>query len=372
MSQPLRILQVLRAPIGGLFRHVADLSEALAARGHQIAIVADSLTADALTEKRFAAIAPFAELGIHRFPIPRTAGMGDITTPPRIRRLAAELNIDVMHGHGAKGGLYARLARIGSARAALYTPHGGTLNFKAGSASGRLFRWVEKLILPQSDAIIFESAFAQRAYLETIGKPACSCPVVHNGLRSSEFEPVTLAPDAADFAFVGELRTLKGVGVMLEAIAGLPQRPRLVIAGDGPDRAQFEAQAKTLGLADTVTFLGARPARQVFAMGRCLLVPSLAESLPYVVLEGIAAGRPVIATDVGGIGEIVGPTSRSLQAAGDVNALADAMQRFLADPAPLLTEAEQRYAHIRNRFSLETMTDSIEALYHQAIDRRST
>jgi glycosyltransferase involved in cell wall biosynthesis len=372
MSQPLRILQVLRAPIGGLFRHVADLTEALAARGHEIAVVADSLTADALTESRFAALSPFARLGIHRLPIPRTAGMGDLTTPLRLRRLADSLAIDVLHGHGAKGGLHARLARIGSRRAALYTPHGGVLHFAASSASGKLFRLAEKLTLPQSDAIIFESAFAQKAYLGTIGTPACPCPVVHNGLRDAEFEPVPLAPDAADFAFVGELRTLKGVGTMLQAFAQMPETSRLVIAGDGPDRARFEAETKTLGLVGRVQFLGARPARQVFAMGRCLLVPSLAESLPYIVLEGIAAGRPVIATDVGGVGEITGPTSDTLLPAGDATALADAMRRFLADPAPALAEAEQRFAYIRQRFSVATMTDAIEALYRQAIDRRST
>ena len=108
-EKPLRILQILRAPVGGLFRHVNDLTQALSARGHEIGIAVDSLAADDLTAGRLEKLRPFARLGVHMLPMPRVVGIGDLTTPRAVRKLAREHGIDMLHGHGAKGGLYARL-----------------------------------------------------------------------------------------------------------------------------------------------------------------------------------------------------------------------------------------------------------------------
>ena len=145
---PLRILQILRAPVGGLFRHVSDLTRELSARGHQIGIVADSLTSDGLTAERLGRLEPYAKLGIHSMSMPRTVGAGDLTSPFRIRQLASELDIQVLHGHGAKGGLNARWAHIGAKhRVALYTPHGGVLNYRIGSPVGLMFRLFEQMIV---------------------------------------------------------------------------------------------------------------------------------------------------------------------------------------------------------------------------------
>jgi len=373
-EQKLRILQVLRAPVGGLFRHVLDLTTGLAARGHEIGIVIDSLSADALTERKLAPIAELATLGIHRLPMPRVAGAGDVTTPFRIRSLATNLRIDVLHGHGAKGGVNARLGRLASKRAALYTPHGGTLHFGPGSMSGKVFRSIERALLPLTDAVIFESAFARGAYRSTIAQPRCPDPVVHNGLASPEFEPVTPDADAADFLFVGELRDLKGVHILLEAFSRLRRPdgslPTLLLVGDGPDRSRYAEMVSALSLADRVTMPGAQVARTTFPRGQCMVVPSLAESLPYIVLEAAAAGLPVIATDVGGVKEIFGPTSSSLVPASDVSALQAAMQAFLDRPAEARAEARERLEFIAPRFSLDAMTEAIESLYHQAIATR--
>jgi glycosyltransferase involved in cell wall biosynthesis len=373
-ERPLRILQILRAPVGGLFRHVNDLTQALAARGHEIGLVVDSISSDALTAERLDNLRAFARLGIHSLPMPRVIGGGDFTTPGKIRRLAARLEIEVLHGHGAKGGLGARLARIGTHRVALYTPHGGVLNFRPGSTSSLLFRAIERLLMPITDAIAFESAYAQRAYVEQIGKPRCPSPVIHNGLTPAEFVRINPGADAADFIFIGEFRPVKGIGFLLEALAGVHApggRPAtLVMAGDGPDRERIEAQIRHLKLSDRVRLLGSYPARPALAMGRCAVVPSLAESLPYVVLEAASAGLQVIATNVGGINEIFGPTEASLVPSSDSAALARAMQAVLDEPAAAQAEMEQRLAFVAEHFSVARMTDGVEALYQQALAHR--
>lgn len=369
--RPLRILQVLRAPVGGLFRHVFDLTQALAERGHQVGVVVDTLANDAQTEDRLAALAQHASLGIHRYPMPRLFGRGDLTTPFAISRLARKLDVDVLHGHGAKGGFYARIVRYGRTRAkAFYTPHGGVLHYQADSASGRLFFRLERMLMPKTAAIIFESAYAEATYSALIGPPDCRTEIVHNGLRADEFVPVAHSDDAADFVFVGELRALKGIFPLVEALSRLRGRdgqvPRLVMAGDGAERSALEARIAELGIGDRVELVGSRPARQVFAMGRCAVVPSLAESLPYVVLEAAAAQLPVIATRVGGIPEIFGETAGSLVAADDSDALARAMQDFIDHPDVAEAEMRQRLRGIESRFSVQRMTDSIEVLYQTA------
>lgn len=371
---PLRILQVMRAPIGGLFRHVADLTRSLAANGHAVGLVVDRLTQDSQTEDRLEALRAHASLGIHRLPMPRLLGGGDVKTPFAVRRLARTLAIDVLHGHGAKGGFYARLARLGGGRAAtLYTPHGGVLHFSDRALSGRIFHRLERALLSQTGAIIFESAYARQAYAALIAPPTCPVEIIYNGLAPDEFIPVPPDADAADFVFVGELRNLKGIHVLAEALAGV-SRPdgapaSLVMAGDGPDRAALESQLSALGLKDRVRLLGAQPARPSFARGRIAVVPSLAESLPYVVLEAAAARLPVIATNVGGIPEIFGPTANCLIPASDSSALRQAMQAALDRPEAAQAEMRARLNHVESHFSLSTMAGRIEALYRALLTK---
>ena len=374
-GEPLRILQILRAPVGGLFRHVGDLTQGLAERGHQIGVVVDSLSADALTTERLDALRPVAKLGIHSVPMPRVIGPGDLTTPFRIRRLAGELQVQVLHGHGAKGGLNARLAAAGvRERVALYTTHGGVLHFPPNSPSGLLFQNFERLLLPLTDAVIFESAFARQKFHELIGLPRCPDPVIHNGLKPAEFEPIAPAPDAADFVFIGEFRALKGTQVLVEALAGVRApdgRPAtLVMAGGGPDIEAFKQRVAALGLGERVTLLGVQPARPTLHRGRCAVVPSLKESLPYVVLEAAAAARPVIATNVGGIPEIFGPTAPNLVAPEDAAALGAAMQAFMDNPARADDEMRMRLRHVQEHFSMDRMVTAIETLYRQVLAAR--
>ena len=366
-SRPLRILQVMRAPVGGLFRHVADLTHALAERGHAVGIIADT-AGDAQSEAKFQALASSTALGIHRFPIPRLLGRRDLSTPLRIKALARELDVDILHGHGAKGGFGARLARIGSRRRrAVYTPHGGALHFNPRTFSGGTFMSIERGLLRVTDALIFESAYARRTFAENIITPPCRQEIVHNGLAEREFERIESASDAADFVFIGELRMLKGIDLIVQALAPLRRsdgRPAtIVMAGDGPDANFLRETIAALGLRERVQLAGVQPAREMFARGRCVLVPSRAESLPYIVMEAAAAGRPVIATAVGGIAEIFGPTSSHLIAPHSVEALRGAMARYLAQPEQADAEADMRRQFVQSRFSLSRMVDDIEALY---------
>jgi len=281
-DRPLKILHVLRSPVGGLFRHVLDLSRAQAARGHQVGIVADSTTGGERADAAFAALSPHLALGLSRVPMSRHIGASDVSAQRDVARRAHETNADVLHGHGAKGGAYARLVgRRGAVR--VYTPHGGSLHYGRSSPVGLLYLTLEQVLMRRTELFLFESAYGRDAFASKIGTPRSLVRVVHNGVTHEEFADIAPQPDATDVVFIGELRHLKGVDVLLDALAILAREGRPVsttIIGAGPDADQFRAQAERLGLSSSTRFLGAMPAREGFARGRVMVAPSRAESLP--------------------------------------------------------------------------------------------
>lgn len=372
--QRLNILHCLRAPVGGLFRHVCDLAEEQARLGHRVGVICDSTTGGTMGEARLSALARGLELGLHRMPMSREIGPRDVSAYRACFVIAAQAKAHVLHGHGAKGGAYGRLAartlgRQGRRIVALYTPHGGSLHYRRNTVKGAVFLGLERHLEPLTDGLIFESAYSRHAYEAKIGKPRCAARVIHNGLRREEFGEHAPAADAAEFVFVGELRKLKGVDVLIEAMARLvrTRRCHCVVVGDGPDADLLRKQTVELGLADAVEFVGPLPAAEAFRRGRCLVVPSRAESFPYIVLEAAAARLPMIATAVGGIPEIFDGTGIGLVARGDVEALAGRMREMMAHPAAAQADAARLQRSVGERFTVAGMTRAILDFYRDCL-----
>jgi glycosyltransferase involved in cell wall biosynthesis len=371
-SDSIKVLHVLRAPVGGLFRHVADLARGQVERGHQVGIIVDATIGGSRAEAALAELSPLLALGITRAPMSRQIGLRDVPAIAHVARRAAGVGADVLHGHGAKGGAYARLARGGRAIRA-YTPHGGSLHYGWVSPTGLLYLTLERVLIRRTDLFLFESAYGRDVFRAKLGKPGDLARVVHNGVTPAEFAPITADAQATDLVFVGELRVLKGVDVLIQAIALLKREGRgltATIVGEGPDRAAFEAQARAQVLTDNVRFVGAKPARSAFAMGRLLVIPSRAESLPYIVLEAAAAAVPFITTKVGGIPEIFGPDGADLVPPGDPAALARAIDLGLRDLADRRAAGARLQARVREAFSTQVMTDAVLAAYREALARR--
>jgi glycosyltransferase involved in cell wall biosynthesis len=369
----LKIMHILRAPLGGLFRHVIDLVQGQAQRGHRVGLFLDSTTGGARAETILAELSPCLALGFERVAIPRELSPRDAYALHRVSRRIAALSPDVLHGHGAKGAALARLVpNFGNAIRA-YTPHGGSLVYCPGTISGGFYRSLERLLNWRTDLFLFESSYVADLFRSKISTPRAMVRVVRNGVGTAEFESVAAGSDATDIVCVGELRPVKAIDVLIQSLAilkGSGRRVTATIVGEGPDDTKLKAQAERLGLAEEVRFVGFRPAREAFAMGRMLVIPSRAESLPYVVLEAAAAGVPIIATEVGGVPEIFGPHAAHLIAPDDIAALVEAMRAALADPAATHRVAEQVRARVRAEFSLSTMVDGGLAAYREALALR--
>ena len=137
-DQPLRILHAVRAPVGGIFRHILDLANGQADRGHHVGIVADSLTGGERAETALAEIAPRLKLGVHRLAIRREPLPTDFLVWMSFMRLIRRLKPDVLHGHGAKAGAFIRLRPRSSDNIRVYTPHGGSLHFPRNTLKGEV------------------------------------------------------------------------------------------------------------------------------------------------------------------------------------------------------------------------------------------
>jgi glycosyltransferase involved in cell wall biosynthesis len=367
-GEALNILHVLRAPVGGLFRHVTDLARGQAARGHRVGLIADASTGGPQAEATVTALARELTHGVTRVPMSRQIGPSDWSAIAHVSRRARDVAADVVHGHGAKGGAYARLARSrGAIR--VYTPHGGSLHYDWNTPAGLFYLAAERLLKSRTDLFLFESAYGRDVFRAKVGEPHSLVRIVHNGVTNDEFQPVVPAQTATDLLFIGELRMLKGVDVLIEAVAALVQDGRAVsvtIVGDGPDRSAFEQQVAKHALGERIHFVGAKPARQAFGLGRLLVVPSRAESLPYIVLEAAAAGVPVITTHVGGIPEIFGADASALVAPDDPGPLARAIGQALQDRGALHSATLRLKARVRASFSADAMTDAVIAACREA------
>jgi len=372
VTSSLNILHIYRAPVGGLFRHVLDLARAQIARGHRVGMVADSLTGGATADAVLHELEPSLALGLTRIPMRRHIGPGDLSTFLHVTRRLSETKADIAHGHGAKGGAFARMA-LGS-RGALraYTPHGGSLLYSHDTLSGKFYLASEHVLMLRGDLFLFESAYSAEIFRRKIGAPKGLVRIVHNGVTRAEFEPIATAPESTDLVFIGELRPVKGINFLIDAIALLKRAGRDVSAtlvGEGPSRPVIEAQVARLGLSSLVRFAGAMPARRAQTLGRIMVIPSLAESLPYVVLETAAAGMPLITTKVGGIPEIYGPLSDRLVPPQDPGALAEAIAQTLDRPMATAALAAALRDRVAQSFSVDTMVEGVLTAYRDGLER---
>lgn len=377
----LRILHVFRAPLGGLFRHVLDLARGQAERGHEVGIFCDATTGGTRADDVFAELSSRLSLGITRVPMSRYPSLTDARAQFSAIALRRELAPDVVHCHGSKGGVYGRMPALlspGRRYVTAYTPHGGSFNYKPGGTEHKVYMAVERLLERATDMFLFESRFIAGRFGAYIGhEPRTDHRIVLNGISDPEFEPIDHGEATFDLVYLGELRSAKGIDTLIDALGLLKTRdgatPRILIVGSGPDEAELRSLTVARGVAGQCVFEPPGPIRRALSRARVMVVPSRAESLPYVVLEAAAAAQPLVATDVGGINEIYGPRHRHrLIPPDDAAVLAGAIASLLSAPeADREAEAADLATHVRANFRLAPMIDGVLDAYRDALLKRA-
>ena len=371
----LNIVHCFRSPVGGIFRHVRDLVDQQHRQGHRVGILCDSLDGGEYEDQMFEALMPKLSLGLKRIPMRRSISPMDIPALLKAHKEIKPMTPDVIHSHSAKGGVFGRstgfmLSRGKKKTVTLYCPHGGAMHYDSASLKGKVFFFAERFLERFTDRLIFVSKYERDADHEKVGNPQCEEALIYNGLSSFEFEPVLPSKDAADFLYIGMMRDLKGPDVFLDAMrilnSSAEKKFTAHFVGDGPDKETYVKTIKKYGLENQITVHDAMPARNAFAMAKLVVVPSRAESMPYLVLEALAAAKPLVATNVGGIPEIFEGSDHQLIEPGNANELATGMLNAIENPDS--QKIASGFSHeLQKRFTVEVMGRHIEKAYHDCL-----
>ena len=374
--QPVHVLQIVGEPLGGIRKHIHDILWRVDPNVVRFSYVYSTNEQDAIFKaelpdlsKRLVKILP---LPISKLPTHR-----DLLNIIFLARFIRQNHVDVIHGHGAKGGLYARILTLLTQSKAIYTPHGGSLHGMFSTFSTLLYIGVEKLMLPLSDCLVFESNYTADVYLRKIGTPKIRYLVNYNGVARPDLESINKEAKLLDFGsisnthfkicVVGVLRKVKGQHIAIQALSLLHQSGRkacLHLFGKGPDLDKLKTLAEDLDLKEWVIFHGdvANPLPYMVAMD-IVLIPSLFESFGYVALEANFLGKWTIASNTGGLKEVVqeGKTG-NLFLTGDPKALSETIERAWDGgfhPSPDETK------DMMKRFDISRMVSCITKIYQE-------
>lgn len=361
----LRVMLVVESSAGGTGRHVLDLAEGLTARGCDVHVIYSTRRLDRLFSDRLAELR-----GVRHLALPMRTGPhpSDLIIVRAVRKYARQFGpFDVVHGHSSKGGAIARLAALGTGAKAHYTLHGLIM------MDPLLPRWkwltylsIELGLATWTRRVIAVSPEEQRAAIR-LGFGRSRVVLVPNGVGEMRLVPrdearreMGVPPDAIVVGFVGRLVEQKAPEVLIEAFAITARtepRVRLALVGNGPLEPSLRELAQRLGISEKIIWLGERDARGVLAGFDLFALASRKEGLPYVVLEAMAAGLPVVATSSAGSEILVIPgVNGAVVPADDPAAFAQAMIELVTDPARMARCAQGSRDRVA-RFTIDAMVE---------------
>lgn len=316
----------------------------------------------------------------------KVLGMTSYFDPRRILELAALLQqaeVDLIHSHGYFASTFARLAGLKAGRAAMVR-HMHTTDHRFSPRNMR----VEALLSLCTDQVVCVSRAVQAFAVETLGIPALRTCVIYNtafakanGSRRAGAEERKAVPgiEADDFVILAlaSLKRNKGHALLFQAVRLLRQRhPRVkcLAVGDGPLRAELEAEARRMGLAGHVVFTGLQNDVTPFlGIAHTLVLPTLyREGLSVALIEGASAGLPLVGSDLGGIPEVIEHEQNGfLVRPGSAGELAASIGKLIAS-RELRTRMGRASREIYNtRFSEGLILRRIETLYDQLLKAKS-
>ena len=370
----LRVLMVVESSGGGTGRHVMDLSQGLLERGCEVHLVYSTGRADRAFLDRLAGLP-----ALRRTPLDMRTAVhpADALAVRAVRRYLRQFGpFDVVHGHSSKGGALARLAAAGTGARAFYTLHGLIMMDPGLARWKRLFYLAVELGLSlRTAAIIAVSPEEARAAVR-LGLGRSRVTLIPNGVGPAALAPreqarreIGAADDAVVIGFVGRLVSQKAPDVLLRAFAAAARaapHARLAVVGSGPLEASLRALAAELGVAGKVAWLGERDAREVLAGFDLMALASRKEGLPYVILEAMAAGLPVVATASAGVEILVEPgVTGAVVPRDDAAAFGRALAELACDGGRRSAWGEASRARAA-RFTIDKMVDRTLATYRRA------
>lgn len=365
---------------GGSGVVATELGIALAERGHEVHFITyqQPFRLPVFLPRVF-----FHEVDVGRYPLFQYPPY-DLALAVRMHEVVIRENLDLLHVHyaipHATSAWIAKemLRKEGRDIEVITTLHGTDITIVGQDPS---FHAITKFSIEKSDRITAVSNFLRIETVKAFGCAGCDVDVIHNFV-----DPVIYDRGAHDLALraqigdgrkilmhISNFRPVKRVRDVVQTFAKVhAEIPSvLVMVGDGPDRSLAEEEARSLGVAHDVLFLGKIDAvAPLLACADLFLLPTDRESFGLSALEALACGVPSLAYDVGGIVEVIknGETG-ALRPVGDIDGMAAAALRLLGDDKLWLRTSKAAAADARARFSKEQIVAQYESLYTKTVAR---
>ena len=380
---------IARLNMGGPALHVSYLSAGLKRRGYDTTLVAGSL---ATGEESMAGVAD--DLGVPIVNVPdlhrEISPLRDLRAVCHVAGLIRDLRPQTLHTHTAKAGTIGRLAATLAGDAAppivVHTFHGHVLRGYFGPVRSTFFRLLEHWLARRTTALVAVSPEVRDDLVALGIAPAEKFAVVRLGIelgdRVGDLDGsgqgletrrlLGIAPDRFVVGWIGRMTGVKRTDDVLLAVRRLCDRgvdAVLCMVGDGPDREAVERRARELGIVRSSLFLGYQEeVAPYYAAFDALILPSANEGTPVSAIEALAGGRPVVATRVGGVPDVVRDgVDGFLVKPGDVDAMAERLAILAADSDLRRRMGEAGSASVRERYAVDRLLDDMDHLYRRLL-----
>jgi glycosyltransferase involved in cell wall biosynthesis len=387
-GRPVKVLRVIaRLNMGGPALHVSYLADGLRGRGYETTLVAGTL---ARGEDSMSFVAD--ELGVRIERVPELSReispLRDLRAVLRLARLIRRERPEILHTHTAKAGAVGRLAALatGDTRPPIivHTFHGHVLRgyFDPLRAYGFrllerwLARYTTKLIAvsPQvrDDLVALGVAPAEKFAVIRLGIELEQRVSTEPGARAETRRLLGVPQDAFVVGWIGRMTGVKNTDEVLKALRLLHDRgvdAYLCMVGDGPDRPRLERRAHDLGVVKRCLFLGYQEqVARFYAAFDGMVLPSVNEGTPVSAIESLAAGRPVVATRVGGVPDVVEHGEDGfLVEPGSTEELADRLAELAREPELRERMGEHGRGRVVDRYAVARLVDDVDALYRELL-----
>lgn len=376
----IHVLQLVGEPVGGIRKHIHSIIPELDTLKFKLSYCYSSIATDSQFQQEITSIGAHVEATIP-LRIKKKPHLSDFVNLLILVRFVKRAKVDIVHGHGAKGGLYARLlAQICGIRA-IYTPHGGIAHNMFSVWEELLYLSVERWAVRVTDYFIFESNYTAAAFQKKIHRPLSQWMVNYNGIapidmpavatRSKELGYDLQPGEVLKVGVFGMLRSQKGQIFAVQAIEQLCEKGvtlELHLFGDGPDGDMLRKYVHQNKLTSQVLMHGdVRDSDAHMLAMDVVLIPSLFESFGYVAIEAMALNKPVIACRVGGLQEVVNDQNGITIAPGSAAEIENALLFCLENPNKLKELAEVGYRKWMANFTIETVINNLESIYKKVV-----
>ncbi len=383
-----KILRVIaRLNMGGPALHVAYLTAGLRERGYDTTLVAGSLARGEdsmafVAEGRGVEVVRIDELGREISPL------RDLAATLRLARLIRRERPDILHTHTAKAGTVGRVAALLAGRRrppiVVHTFHGHVLRGYFGPLRSLVFRLLERWLAAHTTALIAVSPQVRDDLVDLHVAPRERFAVIRlgieldervNGAQDGRLESrryLGIPPDRFAVGWIGRMTAVKRTDDVLLAFKRLRDEgvdAVLCLVGDGPDRLQLERRAHELGVMRDTLFLGYQEdVAPFYAAFDALVLPSSNEGTPVSAIEALAAGRPVVATRVGGVPDVVEEGKDGfLVEPGATEELADRLGQLARDPALREQMGRAGRERVLPRYAVDRLVDDVDRLYRSLL-----